>query len=184
MSIGSFTRYTSNPAEEDPLNVRVTSSLNGTFDELPDTFENWSAPQVKEAVQGLQREDQVAHDRLETQKNGDAFVAGHPEFIDNTANAHLLFNQMNTMFGEGLHTLDHFEKAYEYLRTKTNFLKLNQAELAKQQKVAAKQRFDAAQKPVTPSQQDLYNMPLEDLRRLDAIAEQSRLQREGETGGW
>lgn len=180
--------YTLNNLENDPLNdplnARVQASLNGSLDELPDTFENWPAERVKEAVAGVMRSDKAAQDRLETQKNGDAFVAGHPEFIDNTANAHLLLNQVNTMFGEGLHTVDHFEQAYEYLRTKTNFLKLDKTVIAAQEKQAAKQRYEQERaRSVTPTEQDLYNLPLEDLKRLDAVDNQRRMQLAGERGG-
>jgi len=127
-------------------------------------------------------------DRLETQKNGDAFIAVHPEVMDNTANARLLLNQMNTMFGEGLHTLDHFEQAYEYLRTKTDFLKLDRNVLAAQQRQAANQRYAQARaaeaaRITNLSEAALEALPLEEIRRLDAIERQRQMQEAGERGG-
>lgn len=181
--MANYERFLLNEADQDPLNVRVNASLNGTIDELPDKFEFWNKDAVREAVEGLQRADRAAQDRVENQKIGDAFVAGHPEYKDTNANAALMTHELNRMFGPGLHPLEHYEKAYESLRS-SNFLALDQAELKKQQKAAAKQRFEQERsRSVTPSEQELYDMPLDDLRRLDAIENQKRLQLAGERGG-
>lgn len=177
--LGSFGRHVPNAAENDPLNLRL---IGGNLDELP-LHERLTAEEIKAAALLAQREDQATQDRIETQKNGDAFIAGTPAFIDNTANAHLLLNQARTMFGDGVITVSQFQSAYESLRTRTKFLKLDPKELAKEQQAAAKQRFDAAQNPTTPSEQDLYDMPLEDLRRLDAVENHNRMQVAGERDG-
>ena len=64
-----------------------------------------TAEQVKAAYNEALRADQAVQDTLENQKNGDAFLAGHPEFVDTIPNAKLLTNQMDTMYGKGLHTI-------------------------------------------------------------------------------
>jgi hypothetical protein len=155
-----------------------------------------TAEQVKLAYEEALRADQAHQDAIGSQKNGDAFVAAHPEFVDCRQNALLLLNQMNTMFGEGLHTLEHFEKAFEYLRTKTGFLKLNQAELAKQQRADAKQRYEQELALSTndawkhelhelpPSrQQELETMPLQDLRILAETEHRKNFRLAAERGG-
>jgi hypothetical protein len=194
-----YVRYTQSE-ETDPLNQRINASLNGTLDELPDVFENWDAPHVRAAIEGLQRADQSHQDAAENQKTGDAFVAGHPEYIDTKANAALMQHEMNRMFGPGLHTLEQFETAYESLCA-SNFLKLNQAEVAKQEKAADKQRYEAERarteaararrftpaqrgQSVTPEEDAVYAIPLEELRRRDAIENQKRMERIAQEGGW
>src|SRR5260370_42552490 len=91
MSVGGYTRTIDTPA--DPFNNRVLAFLNDDASELEEA-EKLTAEQIKAAALLAQREDQAAQDRLATQQNADAFVAGHPEFIDNTANGQLLFNQV------------------------------------------------------------------------------------------
>lgn len=182
MSVGGFTRNTLE--QEDPFNTRVRAFKDDNLDTLEDNPENWPAEKVKAAAEMFQREDKATQDRVASQQNADAFVAGCPEYIDTKVNGQLLFNQARTMFGDGVIAIPQFQEAYEHLRNNTNFLKLNQAEVEKRLKVDAKARFDAAQNPVTPSEQDLYDMPLDDLRRLDAIDAHNRMQRRGEEGGW
>jgi len=184
---------------ETPRHVRATDSSRsfgtGIYGnsvvhyESTDNEPELSAEQVKAAYNAAVREDQAAQDKLETQKNADAFIEVHKEFIDNTANAHLLLNQMNTMFGEGLHTIEHFEQAYEYLRTKTNFLKLDAKEVEKQRSAAARQRYaDAraveANRITNLSEAELEALPLEEIRRLDAVERQKQMRRIAEEGGW
>src|SRR6476659_5688286 len=65
----------------------------------PESEPKLTAEQVKVAYEAAVREDRAVQDLLETQKNGDAFVAEHPEFVDNKANGELLVNQARTMFG-------------------------------------------------------------------------------------
>ena len=183
--------YIANRADEDQFNIK-TRAFIGDPDALghldPNDPDNLTAEQIKAAHAAALREDQAQKDRLETQANGDAFIAEHPEFVDTVANAQLLVNQMNTMFGEGLHTVDHFEQAYEHLRTKTNFLKLDNAVLAAQQRQAAKQRYAQARaasaaRITNLSEAELENMSLDEIRRLDAIERQRQMQEAGERGG-
>lgn len=172
------------PTQDDPFDVRVKAFLNDNSEGLTPE-DRLTAEDIKAAALLAEREDRNKQDILETQKNADAFIAGTPAFIDNTANAHLLVNQARTMFGDGVITVPQFQSAYEYLRTRTDFLKLDQKELAKERKAADKARFDAemAQRSAGPTEEELYSMPLDDLRRLDTIENHRRMRAEAERGG-
>lgn len=178
--IGSFTRHLQNPAEVDPFNVRVQAFLD---DNMPDGPENAPAEEVKKWAEHFQREDQAATNLVANQETGDAFVAGHPEYIDNKANAALMKHEMQRMFGSGLHTLENFEAAYESLR-ESDFLALNKTELSKQQKAAAKQRYEAERaRSAMPSEDELSAMPLDEIRMRATIDNQRRMLSAGERSG-
>lgn len=155
----------------------------------PESEPQLTAEQVKAAYEAAVREDRAAQDRLETQANGDAFIAVHPEFMDTVPNAQLLVNQARTMFGkEGLITVEMFEQAYQYLRVNTDFLKLDRNVLAAQQKQAAKQRYAQARAAETRritnlSEAEVEALPLEEILRLDAMERQQQMQAAGERGG-
>jgi len=176
-SVGNYTR--SVQKESDPFDVRLRATLDGTLDTLEDNFENWPAEKVKEAYQGFERAN-TKH--IVVNQNASTFLAVHPEFIDNDANAQLVNRTLKTMFGDCVHTVEQFESTYQVLRV-SNSLALDKVKLAEQEKAAAKQRVEAA-KSVTPTEEEMYNMPLEELRRLDAIENQKRMQKRGEEGGW
>jgi hypothetical protein len=162
------------------LDAKVTGHVRDKDDANP---ENWSAAQVKAAAEMFQRADQKTQDRIATGENGTGFVANHKEYIDSDANAELMKHELTVMFGDVLWTPQMYEEAYESLRT-TKFLALNQTEDAKRQKAIAKQQYEEQRAAsVEPSIESLYQMPLEDLRRLDAVENQKRMQRRGEEGG-
>ena len=139
---------------------------------------------MKEAVEGIQRADQARQDAAAERQTGDTFIAGHPEYVDNEANAKLMQHELFNRFGAGRHSLEQFEQAYEALRA-SNFLALNKVEVAKQQKAAAKQRYEAERaRSGTPSEDELYSMDMDSLRRLDAVENQKRMERIGAEGGW
>jgi hypothetical protein len=155
----------------------------------PNDPDNIPAEHIKAAHNAALREDKSHQDRLETQANADAFIAGHPELKDSLPNARLLLNQARTMFGEdGPISVDQWEAAYQHLRVKTDFLAFNADALAKQQKEASRQRYAdsraaEANRIVNLSEQQLETMSLEDIRRLDAEERQRELQAAGERGG-
>jgi hypothetical protein len=181
-SVGGYTRNVN--LQEDPFDARVRAFKDDSFDTLEDNPENWPKEKVKAAAEMFQRADQSQQDLIATGLNGDAFIVAHPEVKDTPANGQLFKHELNRMFGDCLHTVDHFEAAYESLRA-SNFLALNKAEVEKQQKAAAKQRYEAERaRSVEPSMDELYSMSLDDLRRLDTVANQERMQRRGEEGGW
>lgn len=68
------------------------------------------------------------------------------------------------MFGDCLHTLEHFEAAYQALR-RSDFLALNKTEVARQEKAAAKARAEAERsRDVALSEDELWSMDLDELR--------------------
>jgi hypothetical protein len=169
------------PEQEDPLNARIHASLNNTLDELPDTFENWDKDRVREAVAGLQRADVNHQASLETQKTGNAWTKLHPEYVDSDANAYLMRHQLRSN-GITHARFEDFDLAYQQLR-ESNLLKLDQTVVNAQEIQAAKVARKKAQK-ATLSEEDLYNMPMEDLRRLDSLEAHERMQRVAERGGF
>jgi hypothetical protein len=177
-----YTRYTQ--AEDDPFNKRIRAFRDDSIDSLPDSFENWPKEKIKEAVEGVIRADQRQQDIAATGQNGTSFVALHEEYLDTPANGQLMNHQLRTLYGETLYTLEHFEAAYQALRA-SGFLALDKKKVAEQERAAAKARVQAElARSVPKSEDELYSMPLEDLRRLDAIENQKRMQRRGEEGGW
>ena len=186
MSIGDYTRnLPANSTELDPLNQRVQASLDGTLDELPDTFENWQAPQVREAVEGLQRADE---NRTKQRANADAFLASHPEFLDIQANGETMNRTLEALYGERLYTPAEFERAYKVCRANKT-LQLDEAELAKQAQAAANARAKAEQKSRaaaarTYTEEELYEMPLEELRQIENRDLQKRQEKIAQEGGW
>jgi hypothetical protein len=168
-SVGNYTRTID--TQIDPFDQRVMAIKNDDASNLEDTFENWPAERVKIAAEGFAREDQRQQDIATTKQNADIFLAGHPEVLDTQANGELFNHELSRMFpGVALHPIEHFEQAYASLRA-SNFLALNKAEVAKQQKAANKQLYDAERaQSVTPSEDALYQMDMQELRmRADGV---------------
>src|SRR6266849_5845245 len=107
------------PSGFQPQRTEFDEMLRGSGPEQP------SAEAIKAAHEEALLADQAHLDRQETVKALDAMAMGHKELCDTRANGELLLNQANTMFGKGRHTVAHFEAAYQYLRTETNFLKID-----------------------------------------------------------
>lgn len=116
----------------------------------------------------------------------DQFVINHPEFMDNDRNAQRLKKAVAL---QGEFSLDNLEKAYQDL-TDSGLLEVKDEEASDEQKLAeaeAKRIADAAKvtssqrtrkasglstqrraavtTPATPSEDDMYKMPLDELRR-------------------
>jgi hypothetical protein len=182
---------------DDPFTARVMAIKNDDTSNLEDNPENWPAEKVKAAGEMFQREDTIRQNQLQSGLNADAFLAAHPEILDTKANGELFRHELNRMFGEGsLLTVNEYEAAYASLRA-SNFLALNKAEVARQQKAADKARYDAqrAQHLNNPAvkqlhelspekQRELDEMSLEEIRRLDTLENQKRMERIGNEGGW
>jgi hypothetical protein len=177
--------YLHNQAAEDPLNVKARRSLDGTLDELPDTFENWSAEQVKEAALGFARADS---DRIAQRANADAFLALHREFLDIDANGQTMNRTLAALYGDRLYSVAEFEQAYTVCCA-NNSLTLDKAEIVKQQQKATNERAKAARAQLAAetrvfSEDEKENMSLEELRAAETREIQQRMQRIGEEGGW
>ena len=180
MSYGNYTQL-HNAADDDPLNKKVRASLDGTLNELPDTFENWSPDRVKEAVKGVQANNakRVALDQAATD-----FVALHPEYIDSEANGKRLNNALVARFGNRVFTVAEFEQEYQVLRANST-LQLNQAELKRQEQAAKQQRAaEARARNTQPTIEEIEQMPLEEIRRRDTMSHAERMQRLAEEGGY
>ncbi len=179
-SVGGFTRNVAAPS--DPFSDRVMAFRNDDSSALS-AEEQLTAEQIKTAERLAQANDQVTQNKIARGQNADAFLAAHPEVLDTAANTKLIVHELARMFGtDALYTIENYEAATDSLR-RSGLLKINEAEAAKQKKEADKQRAAAATK-AEPTLEELYNMPMEDLRRLDAGANQARMQRRGEEGGW
>jgi hypothetical protein len=154
--------------EVDPFDDKVRRSLDGTLNELPDTFENWSADRIKEAALGFERADR---DRIAQKANADAFLALHPEFVDLNTNGQTMNRTLEALYGDRLYSVAEFEKAYDVCRA-NNSLTLDQAEVVKQQQAAANERAKAARKQRAAetrvfSEHEKEAMSLEELREAE-----------------
>ena len=146
-----------------------------------------TAEQVKAAYEAAVREDRAAQDKQSSVENGRAFLAGHPEFIPTEANIQLMNHELKSRYGVREYTVAHYEEAYASLRS-SNFLKLDKNVVAAQQKQAAKQRYEDARAAqanhiTNLSEAQLEQLPLEEIRRLDAIERQKQFELAGQRGG-
>jgi hypothetical protein len=180
VSVGSFTRHVQEA--NDPFTERVMAFRNDDASTLEDSPDTWPAEKIKAAGDYFVKADTKLTARRE---NADAFVELHPEFKDNKKNADVMQRTLQTMYGDVAFSVEQYEAAYQ-VSCANNLLDLDGEELsrqAKQRKAEAKQRAEDRAHPVTPSESELYAMPLEDLRRLDAIENHNRMQLAGERGG-
>jgi hypothetical protein len=171
----------------DPFNQRVMAFKNDDASALEDSPENWSAEKVRAAAEMFQREDKRQQDRAVTGQNGTDFVALHPEYVDSDANGQLMNHQLKTMFGDCLHTPEHFEAADQALRS-SNFLAHNKAEVAKQEKAAAKARAEEerARRAARAFNEDSAygSLSMDELRQRADEQLRQQMQRRAEEGGW
>ncbi len=182
-AVGSYLRGVPNSADRDEFNQNLRRAHDGLGPVLPQQ----TAEEIRATYEEALREDQAHFDRQETIKSLDAFAMGHKELCDTKANGQLLLNQANTMFGEGLHTVAHFEQAYNHLRTKTDFLRIDKTVEAAQKRQAAKQHFEAetartAQRAFNPNE-DYSVMSLEEMRQRSDEVLLQEMQAAGERGG-
>lgn len=184
-SVGSYTRHVATTV--DPFNQRVMAFKNDDASGLEDTPENWSADKVKAAAEMFAREDQKQQNKIASGQNADAFLASHPEFLDTQANGQLMNHQLNTMFGDGLHTLEHFEAAYQSLRA-SNFLNLDQKIVREQQKEAARARAEQERARIAArafDEDSAYgSLSMDELRQKADEQLRHDMQRRAEEGGW
>jgi len=184
MSVGSYLRHIETSADRDEFNQNLRRAHDGLGPVLPQQ----TAEEIRATYEEALREDQAYLDRQETKKSLDAFAMGHKELCDTVANGQLLLNQANTMFGKGVHTVAHFEAAYNYLRTETDFLKIDKTVEAAQRKLAAKQHFEAetartAQRAFNPNA-DYDTMSLDEIRNRSDEVLREEMQIVGNRGGY
>jgi hypothetical protein len=122
----------------------------------------------------LQRADAKLNTRLQTSAS---FIDLHKEFLDTEANGQAMNRTLQAMYGDVAFTLEQMENAYAVLRANT-MLDVDQAVIVKQEQAAANERAKAArERSAGHSMEELYEMDLEDLRRLDAIENEKRTAR-------
>ena len=138
---------------------------------------------VKEIAQTV-RQDRAARERKAI---ADQFVVNHPEFVDNDRNAARLKKAVAL---QGTFSLENLEKAYQDLN-ESGLLEVKAADASvgqeteeeKAQRIAASSQADASSQrtkkssglstqrktatppPAVPSEDDLYKMPLDELRK-------------------
>jgi hypothetical protein len=183
-AVGSYLRHIPNSADNDEFNQNIRRAHDGLGPVKPRS----TAEQIKADFEELLAVDQARLDGLENMKSLDAFAMGHKEVSNTIANGRLLLNQANTMFGKRVHTVEHFEAAYQYLRTETDFLKIDKTVEAAKQREAAKQHFEAetartAERAFNPNE-DYSTMSLEEMRQLSDEALQADMQATGNRGGY
>jgi hypothetical protein len=168
--------------EENEFDTQVRARLRGgsTFDDSSPRFEDWSPEKQRASYEGLQRADANVNDQRE---NADTFLALHPEMPDTTANAQALNRTLEALYGKRVYSVVEFEKGYEVARA-NNLLHLDKNELAKQAKAATQQRAKVERSRIVyRTEEELETMPIEEIRRLDAIERQKQMQEAGERGG-
>jgi len=170
----------------DPFDDKVRRSLDGEklFDDESPRFEDWSPAKQRSAYEGMARGDEksTAH-----HQNADAFIALHPEFLDTDRNGQAINRTLQTMYGDIVFTVEHFDAAYRVCCA-NNLLDLDQAEIVKQQQAAANQRAKAAREQRAAatrvfSEVEKENMSLEELREAENREIRRRMQEAGERGG-
>jgi len=141
----------------------VISDEEREFDNMP--FDEFQA-RIKDAVRG----EQLKANGLQTQKNGDAWITLHPEYVDSTHNAHLMKMQLAANgVSDNNASIEDYEIAAQQLRD-AGLLTLSKPALAKQH--AAEVRRLATEAINTPgtvfdntTKEEMYDLPLEEVRR-------------------
>jgi len=168
--------------ENNEFDTQVRARLNGesAFNDSSPRFEDWSPEKQRAAYEGMRRADA----NLTTiHENADIFLANHPEFKDTEANGKAINRTLKAMFGDVVHTTEQFEAAYEVARA-NNLVELDKDEIAKQAKAATQQRAKSERSRIVyRTEAELETLPLEEIRRLDAIERQRQTQEAGERGG-
>jgi hypothetical protein len=151
-------------APNDLFGEQLHAKLNGTqLDQ--DNMENWSPEKVRKFEEQRLKEIATRNDGFRSRQDVAAFHVLHPEYRDDVeANTVLMNHELKRMGVPINPTIEQLETAYYSLRA-SGVLTLNQAVVAKQEKEAAKERA-AAHRNSEPTLEELYSMPMEDLRRL------------------
>jgi hypothetical protein len=100
-----------------------------------------------------------------TQLNADAFLTNHPEIVDNQRNARLINMQLKANgVTDGVVSIEQFDRATSQLR-ESGFLTLNKTTLAKQHAAEVKQLAAEHAAIANLTEEDMYALPLEEVRR-------------------
>jgi hypothetical protein len=148
-------------ASDDPFTAQIKAVRDGNVHpaELEEKREY-----LKAAALEAEAADPNTQKNIIRRQNADMFLAVHPEVNDTTANGQQLRHELMRMFGDVAWTFNNYETAAESLRT-SNLLGVNKVEAEKQRKAALRQSAEQI-RAAQPTLEDLYTMPMEDLRRL------------------
>jgi hypothetical protein len=166
---GDHTYNNYRQSSDDPFMSRVRSLHDGNIH--PADLEEKQA-WLKEAHADAVAADPNSQRNILKIKNAEAFVVLHPEVHNTRANGLQLAHECKRMFGDVAWTVPQYEAAYESLQS-SGLLGVNRVEAEKQRKAALRTQAERI-KAAEPTMEDLYSMPLEDLRRLDAVANSGR----------
>jgi hypothetical protein len=189
--VGTFGHaYIQNQADDDQFNIKTRAYMGDPEAQRmldPNDPDNLTSEQVRAVYEAAVRADKIQQDEATNIENGKAFIAGHPEYIPSEANNQLMNHELKSKFGLREYTLAEYDHCYASLRA-SNFLKLDKTVVAAQQNQAAKQRYAdgraaEAKRLTNLSEAELLDLPLEEIRRLEAIERQKQLQMAGERGG-
>jgi ribosomal protein L14E/L6E/L27E len=156
--VHSYSQYR-NSSDED-FSTQIKARLTAT--ELDqDDMANWSPEKVRKFEEQRLAEIANTNEGQRGKQDVDTFLAGHPEYKDCPTNSKLM-NAALQLIGVTINpTVDQLETAYASFRS-NNLLVLDKAELARQEKEAAKQRADA-HKAGKHTEEEMYAMDLDTL---------------------
>lgn len=131
---------------------------------------NLPIEQVQTLLRDGERQEHRKTQLVETQKNGDAWLMLNPWFVDNQHNAHLMAMQFEANgFSADTATIEQYEICGRQLR-ESGLLTLNKTAVAKEQAAEVAKRAAVAVKQPgtvfdTTTEDEMYNLPLEELKR-------------------
>lgn len=158
--------------EQNEFDKKAHRALNGEPISAEDAAWDEASPeQIRAQFERLSKSDQEKATAKASQEQLDVWVKTRPEYRDTPSNAKQLLNQCKAMFGTVTPTAEQADLAFLAIAD-TGLLDIDQKELAKQ-----KDKRDTAQAKAIvaaggvhrygrPTEQELYDMPLDELRRL------------------
>jgi hypothetical protein len=146
------------PPLEDEVSDGIRRSLNGepSLEATPE--------EIREQHDSLVREEAEQTARLRAETEGNAFTKLHPEYSDTPANAFKLLTHCRSVFGTSTPSLEQFDSAYQALRANGS-IEFNERVLVKQADDAAVARAKQFKKESSITEEEMYTMPLEELKR-------------------
>jgi len=168
MGVGSYTRTLETPNDQ----------FTDTLDENDPA--NWPPEKIRAAGDYFAR----ANEKLNTRTtNANAFLARHPEFVDTDRSGRTL----HALFGDEAFTDEQYEIAYNACRA-NNAVDIDQGEIVKQKQAEANQRAKAerarrAAETRVYTEDEKYNMSLQELRQVEDQEIKRQFELEGQRGG-
>lgn len=153
----------------DSLDGLISNSRNDALHTVPQKskeeidFDNLSLEEVEALCKAGVQAEETAKNAPHNQLIADAFLTNHNEVIDNERNAKMISMQLRANGVEGVVTQAQLERATNQLR-ESGLLALNSKSLSKQ-RAAEVQRLADEHIAQHLSEEDMEDLPLEELRR-------------------